>query len=302
MNEPLVEQLTTPPLLGLLAMHRRRTAGTGRALVLLRPDGADRVAYPDGLAPRNHPRPTLLHAWRTATADARWVSLAERRCHVEAPRHGRGGDGRAAEVPLSPQSVAWWVVDPVVVAREAPTEDEVAWRIVADAGVRGVWPHRPEPVAAAFAAGPPDPYRAAWAMERLGIAYRFLPRPPGPTGPPQGPALPAVWGAEHHEAYRFYRDVVAGGPHGLAALWLLYHPEQAKDVLEWTVAHRSVLEAPESWERSLASVLRDLNGDHRSFIGVKLAEVLSDAGVPYGEETLNRVREARANRTPGEPR
>jgi hypothetical protein len=142
-------------------------------------------------------------------------------------------------------------------------------------------------------------------MEQFGIAYRFLPRSPGHANLPGSPVLPAVWGAEHHEAYRFYRDVVVGGPHGLAALWLLYHPEQAKDVLEWTVAHRNVLDAPDSWERSLASVLQDLNGEHRGFIGIKLAEVLSDAGVPYGEETLRRVRDARDAGThglPGEPR
>ena len=305
MNEPLVEQLTSSPLWCLLALRRKRTARTDRALVLLHPDDEDRVEYPDRRMSRAYPRPTLLHAWQTTIGDARWVSLTERQCQVEAPTRGRGSDVRAAPTPSSVQTVAWWVIDPVIIARESPREEEMAWRIAADAAARGAWPGHPETPSAAFAAGPPDPYRAAWAMEQFGIAYRFLPRSPGHTNPPGSPVLPAVWGAEHHEAYRFYRDVVVGGPHGLAALWLLYHPEQAKDVLEWTVAHRNVLDAPDSWERSLASVLQDLGGEHRGFIGVKLAEVLSDAGVPYGEETLKRVRDARGagkNGTPAEPR
>lgn len=293
MNEPLVEQLTTSPLRCLIALRRQPTAHTERALVFLHPDDADRVEYPDRRASRTHPRPTLIHAWQTAIADARWVSLAERQCQVETSGNGRGRDGRVASTPQSPQPIAWWVTDPVVVARESPAEHEVAWRIAADAAARGTWPGPTAPRSAPVAAVPPDPYRAAWALEHLGIAYRFLPRSPGHASPPGNPVLPAVWGSEHHEAYRFYRDVVAGGPHGLAALWLLYHPEQAKEVLDWTVAHRNVLDTPESWERSLASVLQDLSGEHRGFIGVKLAEVLSDAGVPHGHETLQRVRGAR---------
>jgi len=304
MNEPLVEQLTSSPLWCLITFRRQRVARTDRALVFLHLDDADRVEYPNRRASRTYPRPSLLHAWQTAPIDARWVSLTERECQVDAPNRGHGGDGGAESALLQPQTMAWWVIDPVVVARESPTEEEVAWRIAADAASRGARPGHSETTRTPFEAGPPDPYRVAYTVDTLGIAYRLLPRSPRDTRPPAGPVLPAVWGVEHHEAYRFYRDVVVGGPHGLAALWLLYHPEQAKDVLEWTVAHRNVLDEPDSWERSLASVLQGLTGADRAFLGVKLAEVLSDAGVPQGEETLNRVRDARdggTNSAPGEP-
>ncbi|WUH92672.1 hypothetical protein OG900_22875 [Streptomyces sp. NBC_00433] len=301
MNKPLVEPLTSSPLWCLLTFRRGRSAFSGRALVFLHPDDADRVEYPNRRASRTYPRPSLLQAWQTTRADARWVSLTEYECQVEAPSRGRTRDGRAPSGATSPQTVIWWVIDPVIVAREALTEEEVARRVAADATSRGLGSGHPEAPRPPFEAGPPDPFRLAYEVQGYGIAYRLLPRAPGETSPPAGPVLPAVWGAEHHEAYRFYRDVVAGGPHGLAALWLLYHPEQAKDVLEWTVTHRSALSQPDSWEQSLASVLQSLTGADRAFLGVKFAEVLSDAGVPQGEETLNRVREVSDAGTEGAP-
>ncbi|WP_369199977.1 hypothetical protein [Streptomyces sp. PU-14G] len=140
-----------------------------------------------------------------------------------------------------------------------------------------------------------------------GIGYVFLEAFRGEeTGPADAsaPEPPAAWGEAHREMYHFYREVVAGGPAGLAALWLLHQPEQAREVLEWTVGHPQLLSgageglAPDgmpdedSWERTLARTLRELSGEERGFIGVRIAQVLSTMGVPQGDEVLERIQTA----------
>jgi hypothetical protein len=260
-------------------------------LVLLDPSGDDHVAYPAGSAAQSwYPRPGLFTAWRAPADAARWVSLAEHHCQVDPPARGTVRAGGPAMA--YPQSAVWWVSDPVTAARQEVTVEGAAWRVAESAAAGGGWPGSGQPVAGHSGAGPLDRFQPI-TIEDLGITYRFQAVRPAAPPPPAAPRTPSVWGAEQHEAYRFYRDVIAGGPHGLAALWLLYHPEQARDVLEWTVTHRDLLSAPpDTWEQSLASMLQDLTGAERAFIGVKFAEVLSDAGVPQGEQTLDRIRRA----------
>ncbi|MFF7192773.1 hypothetical protein ACIOC1_01420 [Streptomyces sp. NPDC088197] len=289
--EPLVEMPTSSALSCLIALRWSR-AVQARALVLLDPNGEDLVAYPKDRAPVGwHPRLGLMSAWRAPASDARWVSLRVRECQVEPRTRGRDSGGESGRT--YPQGLAWWVSDPAVVARLALTEDEMVRRIVESASLSGVWPGLSDASPSPFSSGRHDPGKP-YRLDPLGVSFRFRPGRPALSPPPAPPALPSLWGADQHEAYRFYRDVVGGGPHGLAALWLLYHPDQAKDVLQWTVDHQGLLDASDSWEHSLASMLRELTGTHRAFIGVKFAEILSATGVPHGEETLDRVRRAQA--------
>jgi hypothetical protein len=111
--------------------------------------------------------------------------------------------------------------------------------------------------------------------------------------------MPSSWSQAEHDSFRFYRDLTTGGdPTGPLARWLLHHPQQAKDVLEWTVDHHDLLSGHDgdlgrngdTWENSLTSLLRDLSPADRGFLGIQMATVLRDLGVPHADEALDRVR------------
>ncbi|GGV95790.1 hypothetical protein GCM10015535_63930 [Streptomyces gelaticus] len=129
-------------------------------------------------------------------------------------------------------------------------------------------------------------------IEGSGLTYWFLDPSAAllpASGVGAGPALPSGSGEAHREAYRFYREVVAGGPVGLAALWLLQRAEEAKDVLDWTVTHQGLLSDRNDWEHTLAAALQSLTPEDRSFVGANMARVLSDVGVVQGDEVLRRI-------------
>ncbi|MEU6623663.1 hypothetical protein ABZ926_23230 [Streptomyces litmocidini] len=141
-------------------------------------------------------------------------------------------------------------------------------------------------------------------VPEVGVSYRIgRSLPPSVPEPPQAADMPFVWGDERRAAYRFYREAVAQGPYSLAGLWLLHHPDQAREVLDWTVQNRSLLGDQAEWERSLVALLQGLSAEDRGFIGVKLAELLSGMGIPQADETLRRVESAhrRAGRRAASP-
>ncbi|MFC8230655.1 hypothetical protein [Streptomyces sp. NPDC057287] len=286
MTGPLITPLVSSPVWQLLRHHL--SAPSDRALVFL----ADTEDDDGMLPPRSgdiwgYPRPTRRAVREGAFHSIVWVSLAEQRISVDVPRRP----------PKSPAryGVSWRISNPVVAARSQITEEQAQQLVASHINEHASLPGVPDPLRKAppyFATTEAVPPGQPHPIHGSGLTYWFLDPPAAllPTpGSGSAPALPAGFGEAHREAYRFYREVVAGGPVGLAALWLLHQPDQAREVLDWTVAHRTLLSDPDSWEHTLAATLQSLTPEDRSFVGVNLARVLSDVGVPQGDEVLRRI-------------
>ncbi|MFG3525203.1 hypothetical protein ACGF8B_00500 [Streptomyces sp. NPDC047917] len=285
MTGPLISPLDSSAAWQLFRL--RFGAPEGRALVFLAHDGRDAMVPPREGDYWGYPRPTRHEVREGDFFDVVWVSLADRRLSVDIPRR--------PPKPPARYGVVWKISNPVVAAREQLTEEQAGQLVVAHINENATLPGAADPLRSP----PPHlgttevvPPGRPQVIDGSGITYWFLDPPAAlrPTpGTGAGPTLPPGFGEAHREAYRFYREVVAGGPVGLAAFWLLQQPEQARDVLDWTVNHRSLLSGQDSWENTLAAALRSLTPEDRSFVGANMARVLSDVGVPQGDEVLRRI-------------
>ncbi|MFD7546104.1 hypothetical protein [Streptomyces sp. NPDC059816] len=286
--DPLIAPLHSSPFRQLLGSRLRLVPQSHSALVFLADDGDDRVEPPRGPAHQwartPYPRPPLGRVWSGRFREVNRVSLADRHCTVEVPAGG----------PLRPPQhyeVAWRISDPVTAVRGHLTEETARQVIARDVTAPSGMPdplRQPPPRHGAPALAPPGQPKL---IEGVGIVYWLLDQVPRPlTGVVDaGPVVPPVFGEAQREAYRFYREVVAGGPADLVAFWLFQHPDQARDVLDWTVAHRDLLTDRDGWEHSLAATLRGLNGEHRGLVGVKVVDLLREVGLPQGDEVLRRM-------------
>jgi hypothetical protein len=299
MTAALTEPLTASPIRSLL--RHRLSSRVDRALVFLSPEGEDdRVAHPRGAGACFHRPPSLSMVWRKVFDRVCWVSLVEYDATVNVAARTAG-----PVQPTAGRPVTWRVFDPVTAARRRlPAQDVPSW-IAYDMERRAVDSGRGEEHAPGTQESAVDPVEARdmeWPVPEVGIAYRLLPQsaPPLPESS-TGPAVPPQWTDEQNAAYRFYRGVVAQGPHDLAALWLLHHPDQARDVLEWTVENRNLLSEKAAWEQSLVALLQGLDTADRCFVGVKVAEVLRGLGIPHAGEALDRVRDAQSSGSPNSP-
>lgn len=285
MTGPLITSLDASPVWQLF--RNRLGFPADRALVFLSHDGDDTMVPPRSGDYWGYPRPTVHAVRRGDFYEVVWVSLAEQRLSVDIPRR--------SPKPPSRYRVAWKISNPVLAARSQITEDQARQLVANHIGENASLPEpadplrKPPPHFGTSEATPPGRPRT---IDGFGLSYWFLDPPTAflPT-PSAGsvPTLPAGFGEAHREAYHFYREVIAGGPVGLAALWLLHQPEQAREVLDWTVAHRKLLSDQDSWEHTLAKTLQSLTPEDRGFVGVNLARVLSDVGVSQGEEVLRRI-------------
>lgn len=285
MTAAVLTPLDSSPTWQLL--RHRLGASADRALVFLTDDGDDAMVPPGGDDYWGYPRPTMRAVRQGEFSDIMWVSLAERRISIDIPRR--------PPKPPARYGVAWKISDPVVAARNQITEERARHLVVGHISENATLPGTADPLRKPpphFGTTEVTPPGQARAIDGFGLIYWFL-DPPAALLPTPGtgaePILPAGFGEAHREAYRFYREVVAGGPVGLAALWLLHQPEQAREVLDWTVTHRNLLSDRDSWERALAATLQSLTPEDRSFVGVNLARVLSDVGVPQGDEILHQI-------------
>ncbi|MFD9111415.1 hypothetical protein [Streptomyces bottropensis] len=297
MSRPLFAPVESSPVRQLL--RQRFGSSSNRALVFLSDQETDRLEPPRGGDFWGYPRPSFRTAFRWEFDSFGWVSLAERRTVVEVPRR----DPATSTPSRARYEVAWKVSNPVVAARSGLTEDTVCRLIDQDVRGSGGPPGASDPLRQSpilngtTQVEPPGQPRS---IDGAGLTYWFLDPPAGLLPASSHPAellLPAGFGEAHREAYRFYREVVAGGPVGLAALWLLHHPDQAREVLDWTVAHDKLLTERDGWERTLAATLQGLTKEDRGFVGVNLARLLGEVGVPQGEEVLRRLDDSGAPRS-----
>ncbi|MFE4371852.1 hypothetical protein ACFRMN_27225 [Streptomyces sp. NPDC056835] len=285
MTGPLITPLNSSPAWQLFRLHFG--SPEDRALVFLADGGEDGMVPPRGGDHWGYPRPKAREVRQGNFFDIVWVSLAERRISVDIPR-------RPPKAPAR-YGVAWRISNPVVAARNRITEEQARHLVVNHISENATLPDAADPLRKPppqFGTTEIEPPGQPQPIDGSGLTYWFL-DPPAALLPTPGtgaePALPSGFGEAHREAYRFYREVVAGGPVGLAALWLLHQPEQAKDVLDWTVTHRNLLSDKDSWEHTLAATLQSLAPEDRGFVGVNLARVLSDIGIPQGDEILRRI-------------
>ncbi|WP_073796005.1 hypothetical protein [Streptomyces uncialis] len=280
--------LTIPVPAPLPALLRQLLAARrDHALVFLSSRDEDCVQLPRAHDRWGYPRPGLGQVRRGEFSVAAWISLVRRDLML---------DIRLPEAAHPARyQLAWAVSDPVLAVRAEVTEDQVGQLIRDDLGQGAALP------------GPPDPLRAPPGhrgtvpigrpgspreLQGRGLTYWFMDPPEAfhpLTGPDTAPSPPPGYGEANRETYRFYREVVAGGPVGLAALWLLQKPAEAREVLDWTVAHADLLTDRDGWERTLAATLKGLNRDDRAYVGVNAARLLADVRVPQGEEVLTRI-------------
>ncbi|MFF9490244.1 hypothetical protein [Streptomyces sp. NPDC014676] len=83
---------------------------------------------------------------------------------------------------------------------------------------------------------------------------------------------PFAWNHERREEYQFCLQAVRSGPVSLAALWLLRHPDQVSQVLDWSVRNQNLIRQETTWQDEMAGLLGKLSDEERQ----ELSELLRD--------------------------
>ncbi|KPC61166.1 hypothetical protein [Streptomyces chattanoogensis] len=286
--QPLYTPATHAPWREIL---RHRWSGRhDRALVLSSPDGEHEVLWPRrrgrrGRSPYDTAEDEAVAMWDPAARKLRGgydrayhVSLAER----PATRAVRLRDEYGPE-PVEVR-LQWWVHDPAQVVRARTGDGWDAVRKDLDGRLRDL-------ESAYASAG--RPLGAAEVQERLagaqeladcGLTYRVTDvRSRDADGelllaPAGGGGLPHAWTASRREEYDFCLQAVRGGPASLAALWLLRHPDQVPDVLNWVAGNQGLVREEPNWQDEMAGLLRKLTEEEQG----ELSKVLRDRLVSLG--------------------
>ncbi|MFF5253034.1 hypothetical protein ACFY4K_13420 [Streptomyces leeuwenhoekii] len=183
--------------------------------------------------------------------------------------------------------VSWWVHDPVRVVR---TRTVHGWHAVRT-HLTGALHHLADAQAAAGnGLGAPEIMQRLGMPQRLeetGLSYRVFDvrlRETGEElrlGQDEGEGVRYSWTTSRRGEYDFCLQALHAGPVSLAALWLLRHPDQVRQVLDWAVDHQDLLSPPRSdWQEELAVLLGTLTDQERKEISYLLRDRLSALGRP----------------------
>ncbi|MEV0846297.1 hypothetical protein AB0J21_10545 [Streptomyces sp. NPDC049954] len=183
--------------------------------------------------------------------------------------------------------VAWWVHDPVRVVRTRTTR---GWDVVRNR-LTGALHHLAEEQAVADSGlGAPEIMQYLGVPQHLedtGLSYRVSDvrlRESGEElliGKEEGAGVRYSWTTSRRGEYEFCLQALNAGPASLAALWLLRHPDQVRQVLDWSVDHQSLLSPPRSdWQEELAVLLGTLTDQERKEISYILRDRISALGRP----------------------
>ncbi|MBM7168979.1 hypothetical protein JQK87_11230 [Streptomyces sp. G44] len=187
--------------------------------------------------------------------------------------------------------VAWWVHDPVRVVR---TRTLHGWQAVRTRLTSALHHLAEAQAAAGNGLGAPEIMQHLGLPQRLedtGLSYRVLDvrlRETGEElllGKDDNEGVRYSWTTSRRGEYEFCLQALHAGPVSLAALWLLRHPDQVRDVLDWAVDHQNLLSPPRSdWQEELAVLLGTLTEQERKEISYLLRDRLSALGrsVPGG--------------------
>ncbi|WP_073810238.1 hypothetical protein [Kitasatospora sp. CB01950] len=96
-------------------------------------------------------------------------------------------------------------------------------------------------------------------------------------GEPAEAGAPYPW-TDTREEYEFCKQAVQEGPVSLAALWLVRHPEQVSQVLDWAVSHAELIRGETSWQDELAGLLGRLTEQEQQELSLLLRDRLSRLG------------------------
>ncbi|MCP9974030.1 hypothetical protein [Streptomyces somaliensis] len=252
-------------------LRQRWSGRRDRALVLVASDGAHHVlgcgGHGAGTAGEAS-TPSLFGGYGSAFH----VDLAERaatRAVTLTTPHGTE--------PVD-MRLLWWVHDPAQVVRTWTTDGWDAVRRDLDRRLRDL-----------EEAGEPDGrdlgatemvrhLEPSYVLDDIGLTYRVTDVRArdaegelrlGRTGTAE---VPFAWTADRREEYRFCLQAVRDGPVSLAALWLLRHPDQVSQVLDWSVRNQGLIRQETTWQDEVAGLLGKLSDEERR----ELSELLRD--------------------------
>ncbi|GGR66016.1 hypothetical protein GCM10010269_00730 [Streptomyces humidus] len=268
-NRPVCTRATHAPWREIL---RQRWSGRrDRALVLVAANGVHHVLGPGerGVG---------------TTGDAAAASLFGRydgAFHVDLEERP-ATQAVSLATPYGPEAVdvrlLWWAHDPAQVVRTRPTDgwDEVRRDLnrrlhrlaeTCEADGQGL-----------SASAMTQHLAASYALDEAGLTYRVTDvqarEEEGELrlGRAGATEAPFAWTADRREEYRFCLEAVRNGPVSLAALWLLRHPEQVSQVLDWSVRNQSLIRQETTWQDEMAGLLGKLSEEERG----ELSELLRD--------------------------
>jgi hypothetical protein len=183
--------------------------------------------------------------------------------------------------------VAWWVHDPVRVVRARTVH---GWHAVRTHLTSTLHHLADAQVAAGNGLGAPEIMQHLGMPQRLeetGLSYRVFDvrlRETGEElllGQEEGEGVRYSWTTSRRGEYEFCLQALQAGPVSLAALWLLRHPDEVRQVLDWAVDHQNLLTPPRSdWQEELAALLGTLTDQERKEISHLLRDRLSALGRP----------------------
>lgn len=183
--------------------------------------------------------------------------------------------------------VSWWVHDPVRVVR---TQTMHGWHAVRTHLTNALHHMAEAQEMAGSGLGAPEIMQYFGLPQRLGetgLSYRVFDvrlRETGEEmllGREEGEGVRYSWTASRRGEYEFCLQALHAGPVSLAALWLLRHPDQVRQVLDWAVDHQELLSPPRTdWQEELAVLLGTLTDQERKEISYLLRDRISALGRP----------------------
>ncbi|MCK7624643.1 hypothetical protein MUU72_16305 [Streptomyces sp. RS10V-4] len=187
--------------------------------------------------------------------------------------------------------VSWWVHDPVRVVRSGTVH---GWHVVRTHLTGTLHQLAETQAVAGNGLGAPEIMQHLGMPQRLeeaGLSYRVFDvrlRESGEElllGQEEGEGVRYSWTTSRRGEYEFCLQALHAGPVSLAALWLLRHPDQVRQVLDWAVDHQDLLSPPRTdWQEELAVLLGTLTDQERKEISYLLRDRLAALGrsVPGG--------------------
>ncbi|MFF3328706.1 hypothetical protein ACFYWX_03940 [Streptomyces sp. NPDC002888] len=252
-------------------LRQRWSGRRDRALVLVAANGVHHVL---GSGERgagtagDAPAPTLFGGYNGAFH----VDLAERSA-TQAVTLATPYGTEPVDVRL-----LWWVHDPAQVVRTRPTDGWDAVRRDLNRRLYQLEEACEADGQGLSASAMMQHLAAPYVLDDAGLTYRVTDVQARDEegelrlGRAGASEAPFAWTADRREEYRFCLEAVRNGPVSLAALWLLRHPDQVSQVLDWSVRNQSLIRQETTWQDEMAGLLGKLSDEERR----ELSELLRD--------------------------